>query len=73
LLGCGVALVMALIGHFGLLRGVLACAAALAACYGVCNLAKARIGGQTGDVAGCAQILAELAVYLALAIGRAGL
>jgi adenosylcobinamide-GDP ribazoletransferase len=72
LLGCGVTLVMALIGHFGLLRGILACAAGLAACYGACSLAKAKIGGQTGDVAGCAQLLAELAVYVALAIGRGG-
>jgi adenosylcobinamide-GDP ribazoletransferase len=69
MIGCALTLVLALIGGFGALRGVLACIAALAACYGVCALAKARIGGQTGDVAGAAQILAELAVYLALAMG----
>ena len=71
LIGCGIALFLSLFAGFGLTRGVLACLAALSACYGVCALAKARIGGQTGDVAGAAQVLAELAVYLVLATGRA--
>ena len=69
MLGCGIALVLALVGGFGLIRGILGCLAALAACRGVCALAEAKIGGQTGDVAGTAQLMAELAFYLVLAMG----
>ena len=69
MLGCALLLVLALIGGFGVPRGVLACLAGLAACYGLCVLAKARIGGQTGDVAGGAQIVAEIAILAALAMG----
>jgi adenosylcobinamide-GDP ribazoletransferase len=36
---------------------------------GACALAEQKIGGQTGDVAGAAQILAELAFLLLLAMG----
>ena len=73
LLGCGLLLFFALLGGFGMWRGVLACLAALAASYGVGALAKTKIGGQTGDVAGAAQVLAEIAIYAVLAIGRGGL
>jgi adenosylcobinamide-GDP ribazoletransferase len=69
MVGAALLLLFALIGGFGVPRGLLACVAALAAGYWLSVFAKARIGGQTGDVAGAAQILAELAVYLALAIG----
>jgi len=72
MLGCGLALVLALTGGFGLMRGLLACLVGLAAARGVCALAEARIGGQTGDVAGAAQILAEIGFYLALALGSGG-
>jgi len=49
--------------------GMLACLAALALSYGVGALAKEKIGGQTGDVAGAAQQLSEIAYYLAFAAG----
>ncbi|SDR63166.1 cobalamin-5'-phosphate synthase [Rhizobiales bacterium GAS191] len=72
MLGCGIALVLAVLGGFGLMRGLFACLVALAACRGISALAEARIGGQTGDVAGAAQLLAELGFYLALALGSGG-
>jgi adenosylcobinamide-GDP ribazoletransferase len=72
MIGCGIALLLALLAGFGLFRGVIACVAALTACYGVCALAKANLGGQTGDVAGAAQILGELGFYLVLAMGSGG-
>jgi adenosylcobinamide-GDP ribazoletransferase len=45
------------------------CAVLLAALatYGLCALARAQIGGQTGDVAGAAQQLAEIAALLVFA------
>jgi adenosylcobinamide-GDP ribazoletransferase len=36
------------------------------------GLARRLIGGQTGDIAGAAQQLAEIGVYLGLAAGFAG-
>jgi adenosylcobinamide-GDP ribazoletransferase len=69
LIGCGITLVLALAGGFGALRALGACVAALVAARGVCAIAEQKIGGQTGDVAGAAQILAELACYLVLAMG----
>jgi adenosylcobinamide-GDP ribazoletransferase len=46
--------------------GLFACAGALALAaagvYGLCLLARAQIGGQTGDVAGAAQQVAEIAL-----------
>jgi adenosylcobinamide-GDP ribazoletransferase len=38
------------------------------AAYAVVVLAKTQIGGQTGDVAGAAQQLSEIAFYLAMAV-----
>jgi adenosylcobinamide-GDP ribazoletransferase len=69
LIGCGIALVLVLAGGFGALRALGACVAALLGARGVCALAEQKIGGQTGDVAGAAQILAELAFLLLLAMG----
>jgi adenosylcobinamide-GDP ribazoletransferase len=37
------------------------------AVYGVCSLARRMLGGQTGDVAGAAQQVAEIATYLIFA------
>jgi adenosylcobinamide-GDP ribazoletransferase len=51
--------------------GVSTCFASLVlaatAVLGLCALARAQIGGQTGDVAGAAQQIAEIAVLLAFA------
>ncbi|MBV9568918.1 MAG: adenosylcobinamide-GDP ribazoletransferase [Hyphomicrobiales bacterium] len=69
LIGCGIAIVFALIGGFGVARALGACVAALVAARGVCALAELKIGGQTGDVAGATQIVCELACYLVLATG----
>ena len=41
--------------------------AALAAAYAITQVAKAKIGGHTGDIAGAAQQLAEAAMLIALA------
>jgi adenosylcobinamide-GDP ribazoletransferase len=41
------------------------------AVWGLCALARAQIGGQTGDVAGAAQQVAEIAALLVFA-GAAG-
>jgi adenosylcobinamide-GDP ribazoletransferase len=68
MIGGGVALLLCLIGHLGIVRGVAACLAALAASRGTCALAEQKIGGQTGDVAGAAQIVCEIAFYLVLAV-----
>jgi adenosylcobinamide-GDP ribazoletransferase len=48
------------------------CAVLLAtlAAYGLCTLARAQIGGQTGDVAGAAQQLAEIAALLVFAAAQ---
>ena len=69
LIGCGIALVLALIGGFGIVRALGACVAALLVARGVCALAEQKIGGQTGDIAGATQIACELACYLVLAMG----
>jgi adenosylcobinamide-GDP ribazoletransferase len=51
-----------------------ACAAALvlagAAVFGLCALARAQIGGQTGDVAGASQQIGEIVVLLVFAAAR---
>ena len=52
-----------------MLRALGACVAALLGARGVCALAEQKIGGQTGDVAGATQVLAELAFLLVLAMG----
>ena len=55
------------------LRGVFASAfLALAAAYGVVRLARQQIGGQTGDVAGAAQQLAEIGFLLGLVAATGG-
>jgi adenosylcobinamide-GDP ribazoletransferase len=51
----------------GLIRVLTAAALAAGAAYMVAMLAKRQIGGQTGDVAGAAQQLSEIAFYLAFA------
>ena len=67
LLGAGGA---ALAG-MGILRGLFACAAAAAASLWLCRLARAQIGGQTGDVSGAAQQLSVMAFLLALLVSPA--
>jgi adenosylcobinamide-GDP ribazoletransferase len=69
LIGCLLALAFALIGGFGILRALGACVAAPLAARGVCALAEQKLGGQTGDITGAAQIACELACYLILAMG----
>ena len=44
-------------------------AAATGAAYAMVRLARKQIGGQTGDVAGAAQQISEIAYYLAFAAG----
>jgi len=63
-----VALVVGL-GWLGLARALFAAALAIAAAGGVAALAKRRLGGQTGDVAGAAQQAAEIAALIGLLIG----
>jgi adenosylcobinamide-GDP ribazoletransferase len=50
-------------------RSVAGMAAATGAAYASVLLARKQIGGQTGDVAGAAQQLSEIAYYLAFAAG----
>jgi adenosylcobinamide-GDP ribazoletransferase len=55
----------------GLGSALLACCLALAAALAMSAIARRQIGGQTGDVAGAAQQLAEIACLCGLLIGRA--
>ena len=57
-------------GVLGLARAILALILALAAALAVTRIAQRQIGGQTGDVAGAAQQLAEIACLIGLLIGR---
>ena len=50
-----------------LIRALVAIAFAAGSAFAMAILAKHEIGGQTGDVAGAAQQLAEIAYYLVLA------
>jgi|SRR5579875_1895805 adenosylcobinamide-GDP ribazoletransferase len=50
-----------------LLRALIAIAAATAVAYAIVPLARRQIGGQSGDVAGAAQQLGEIAFYLVYA------
>jgi adenosylcobinamide-GDP ribazoletransferase len=59
------------LGALGLGRALLALAAALLAALAMTAIARRQIGGQTGDVAGAAQQLAEIACLCGLLIGRA--
>jgi adenosylcobinamide-GDP ribazoletransferase len=52
-----------------LARSLAGIAAATGAAYAIVPLARKQIGGQTGDVAGAAQQLSEIAYYLAFAAG----
>jgi adenosylcobinamide-GDP ribazoletransferase len=51
----------------GQVRALTAIAVATGAAYAIVPLARKLIGGQTGDVAGAAQQLSEIAFYLAFA------
>lgn len=67
LLSEGIALLLALVlvGWAGLFAGVLAVLATIA----VALIARAKIGGQTGDILGATQQLSDAAVLLTLSIG----
>jgi adenosylcobinamide-GDP ribazoletransferase len=56
-------------GVLGLMRAILALILALAAALAMTRIARRQIGGQTGDVAGAAQQLAEIACLTGLLIG----
>ncbi|HUO53778.1 MAG TPA: adenosylcobinamide-GDP ribazoletransferase [Rhodoblastus sp.] len=58
-----------MLGGVSLVSCLLALVAASLATFGLCALARAQIGGQTGDVAGAAQQGAEIAALLAFAAG----
>jgi adenosylcobinamide-GDP ribazoletransferase len=66
-------LIAALLGLIvlGLGHALLGFALAFAAALAMTSLARRQIGGQTGDVAGAAQQLAEIACLIGLLIGRA--
>ncbi len=51
----------------GLLAGLVAAFLAGATCVAVAALARAKIGGQTGDVLGAAQVLSEISALIACA------
>jgi adenosylcobinamide-GDP ribazoletransferase len=55
------------VGGASLARSFAGIAAATGAAYAIVRLARKQIGGQTGDVAGAAQQLSEIAYYLAFA------
>jgi adenosylcobinamide-GDP ribazoletransferase len=59
------------LGVLGLGRALLGLGAALLAALAMTAVARRQIGGQTGDVAGAAQQLAEIACLCGLLIGRA--
>ena len=58
------------LGVLGLGRAILGWCLALAAALAMTAIARRQIGGQTGDVAGAAQQLAEIACLCGLLIGR---
>jgi adenosylcobinamide-GDP ribazoletransferase len=60
------------LGGVGVGRAILALGLAFAASLTMTAIARRQIGGQTGDVAGAAQQLAEIACLCGLLIGRAG-
>jgi len=66
----GVAFVLAALATVGLsgIAGVAAIVATAGAAIGVTMLARAKIGGQTGDVLGATQQLSDLSALLALAV-----
>ena len=64
----GLAITLAATWASGILvvASALSVAAAVAAAYAVTRIAKATIGGHTGDIAGAAQYMAEIAMLLTL-------
>ncbi len=68
------AVVALLTGLYALdvMRALFACVIAAGAARGLCALARRQIGGQTGDVAGAAAMIGEIAVLCALLIGGRG-
>lgn len=66
---CGLAIAILTLGEagFGLATVLLACALALAAALAMAAIAQRQIGGQTGDIAGAAEQLAEIAFLCVLA------
>lgn len=54
---------------FGL-SGIALCIVAALAAFGVASLARAKIGGQTGDVCGASQQVTEIALLLAILAGE---
>ena len=56
----------------GVMRALFACVLAAAAAWAMSALARSQIGGQTGDVAGAAQQVAEIACLCGLLIGGRG-
>ena len=65
-----IALILGLVS-LGLAHVVAAALASAAAAWAMVALARRAIGGQTGDVAGAAQQLAEIAAWCGLLIGHA--
>jgi adenosylcobinamide-GDP ribazoletransferase len=64
-----IALVLGLVS-LGLAHALVAALASAAAALAMVALARRAIGGQTGDVAGAAQQVAEIAAWCALLIGH---
>ena len=60
------------LSSLGVVRALFACALAAGSARGLCALARRQIGGQTGDVAGAAAQLSEVASLCALLIGGRG-
>lgn len=69
-IGAGFALVLPLLAGAGLDRTTLAALLAVAAAYSATLLARGKVGGQTGDVAGAAQQAAEIAFLCILSGAR---
>ncbi|MGJ3263585.1 MAG: adenosylcobinamide-GDP ribazoletransferase, partial [Salinarimonas sp.] len=70
-LGAAIALALALAGGLPLAGMIAACVATGVAGWALTRWSVAKIGGQTGDVAGAAQQAAEIAAALALLIALA--
>jgi len=70
--GLGAFVVALLAGVFilGFSEAALACGLALSAALAMTSLARRQIGGQTGDVAGAAEQLGEIACLIGLLIGH---
>jgi adenosylcobinamide-GDP ribazoletransferase len=61
-----------LVPAFGMGRALLSLAGAALAAFALARLARHKLGGQTGDLAGATQQAAEVLMLLALAAGSAG-